>query len=605
MQLAAGLKAAGKMNGESDELRDRSISLERKTDLVLSCLEAGNAVVLLDEPDRWGARSDTTGHFAERAELVVDALLGEAEVTRVFTGPAPVATRAAKKCKLPDEASGERFLKDEEQWGPLAKVAASCVNDPATHGMTALELRLLVAAHAVGAEIAQELSMSRRDRADALLSFLRSSRRRSALGAVWRQLATVRGVFGADLLDELGSGLDEADSDILRFCLLLDTRDGWMMHENLRADARRNYGPRDDPKLTSRLTDYYDSITEQLDSTGSAAALIALMDTAYYAASACRTDVVEKRGCFVEQLDLLGKMLSLEEQDYQAAVDVFELALSLDNDDDYAAHYIGFNLDRLGRAPDKAEAHYRLAIDLNAQHVWWRSRLISFLAERGQLTQARREWNDALDSVLPPDGTSDVALYETLHGWVTATLLRLGELRFARAIMHGVPEEVVERSPMIRELQARLRAFEIADTEGVYVPANLLRDGWWKAPALLQARIGTDGSLRLRRWLACRIEAIDDDHVELRVADVTPGAPAPRYGRTRVDVADFNRWSRDDDISALSVGRFVEIGLYSTEDGQQPTRLLRVHTHEPVGADAPVLAAPLDRWHQELAGSLS
>ncbi len=605
MQVAAGLKAAGWMNGESAQLRDPARPLEDKIELVRGIVRGQRAVLLLDEPDRWGARSDTTGHFAERAEVVASALVGDFEVTTLFTGPAPAGVRGSRRFKLPHAAAGHSFLLEARHWGPLVEIAAGLAIASETNAMTPLELRLLVAAAAKAAREACSLDLSRRDRADALFAFLDSADEEPHLGHAWRALATIRGSFDDELLRRFVGDLAEDDDAVLRHCLLLSSGGEWSMHETLRADARRNRGMRDDPKLTSFLAEHYDEATSALDRDGDASALTAVMEASYYAATSRRRDIVERRACFVEQLDLLGKMLSLEQRDYVGAVEIFELALSFDDQDDYAAHYIGFNLDRLGREPAKAEEKYRLAIELNDHHIWWRSRLISFLVERGQLTQARREWDDALDAVLPPDGTSDAALYETLHGWVAATLLRVGELRFARSIMTSVPSEVTDRSPMVRDLSARLRALEIADADGTFVPANLVRDGWWSAPSLLQARIGPDDRLRLRRWLAGRIEAVDDGYVELRVADLAPGAESPRYARTRVAVHDFDSWTRDEPASQLAEGRFVEIGLYSAEDGSEATRLLRVHPEHLVGGEAPPVVAPLDRWHQALAGTVS
>jgi tetratricopeptide (TPR) repeat protein len=604
MQVAAGLKYAGELNGATDALRDPGRPLEDKVELVRSWMEQRPVVLLLDEPERWGARSDTTGHFAERARIVSDALIRDLKVTRVFTGTAPPGVRAARRT-IPSASHGRAFLDDGAVWGPLAGVAANVADDSAVEEMTPLELRLLVAAQALGATEATASGLSRRDRADELFRFLDSPDGPKRLGDAWRRLATIRSTFPTALLDQFAGGLPDDLNVVLEHCLLLASDDGWVMHENLRADARRHRGPHDDRGLLEELAGYYDSATDELDSVKSHAALLTLMETGYYAATAGRRDIVERRSCFVEQLDLLGKALSLERRDYRGAVEVFEFALKLDAEDDYAAHYIGFNLDRLGADAARAEARYRLAVELNEDHVWWRSRLISFLAERGQLLQARREWDDALDAVIPPNGTSDSSLYETLHGWVVSTLLRIGELGFARTVLNSVPPEVVEESPMLRELAARLRAFEITDRDGAYVPATLLRDGWWKTPSLLQRRVGTNDRLLLRRWLAGRIEAIEDEAVELRVAEVKLDRQPPRYARARIAIADFDAWTRDESASELASGRFVEIGLYSAEDGTEPTRILRVHPEELVGADAPGSVGPLDRWHRELAGTLS
>ncbi|MGI8730922.1 MAG: hypothetical protein ACR2LK_13225 [Solirubrobacteraceae bacterium] len=600
MQLAAGLKDAGAVNGDTGRLRDRTLRLEDKVDLVRDWVQSkGDVVLLLDEPERWGARSDATGHFAERAEMVADALLRDIDVPRVFTGNAPLGVRSTQHRRLPPPAGGSAFLQDG--WGPLAATAADLTELPGVDAMTPLELRLLVAAKALGVREGAAVNVSRRDRADALYAHLDGPRGPSALGDAWRRLATLRSAFDTDLLERFAGNLEDDLRAILEQCLLLSSGDRWSMHENLRADARRNRRIHDEQRDVRALAEHYDQVTDELEKQQSSRALLTLMDAAYYAAIGGLRDLVDRRGCFVEQLDLLGKALSLEHKDYDAAVGVFELALELDPEDDYAAHYIGFNLDRLGREPARAEESYRSAITLNDEHVWWRSRLISFLAERGQLAQARREWDDALDAVLPPDGTSDLPLYETLHGWIAATLLRIGELGFARAILEAVPDGILDNSSTLKELRARLRAFELADAAGAYVPAGLLRDDWWRAPVLLQGHLG-DGRLRLRRWLAGRIEAIDGDHVELRVADMKMGGESPRYARSRISLEDFDEWSRDQTIAELAPGRFVEIGLYSAEDGSDATRLLRVHSEQPVGADTPPPLGALDRWHQELAG---
>ena len=208
-------------------------------------------------------------------------------------------------------------------------------------------------------------------------------------------------------------------------------------------------------------------------------ALVPAMESFYYAGKAGARDLLEAP-FFVDQLDLLGKTLSHEKHDYEGACEVFEQAIAIDEEDDYAHHYLAYNLDRLGRNPEEVERHYREAISLNSRHPWWRARLISFLTVRGRTSDAELEWDAALDEIAAAEEFGGSGAYETFHGWVGAALLRRGQLEFANRVLRDIPAQIRSESPSLTALIRRLRAMEVADADGAFVPGQHMSDRWWE-----------------------------------------------------------------------------------------------------------------------------
>jgi tetratricopeptide (TPR) repeat protein len=384
------------------------------------------------------------------------------------------------------------------------------------------------------------------------------------------------------LLDAVAGPLGEMSSEILRRCLLYRSAEGFVLHETLRRDVR---GPEDEameqPRAQLRdLAEHYASVRIEEEGRDSGAALLSAMEAFYYAARSGAADMLAQGAFFVDQLDLLGKSLSYDFGDFEGAVAIFRRALQLDERDDYAHHYLAYNLERCGSEAAPIEQHYRRAIEINPRHTWWRARYVRFLVSRGRTRDARVEWDAASDELGLPDAEGSVRLYETLHGWVARALLERGQLDFAEAVLADVPHRARVESPSLTALIRRLRALEIAESEGAFVPSEHLAEPWWiEGPFLLQRRIGEGNTdVILRRWLAARIEAIDHDEVELRVRDVEVGElDPPPSGRVRMDRATFDALNRDGPSVDLAPGRFIEVGLYSQEDGSDVRRLIRVH----------------------------
>jgi hypothetical protein len=243
-----------------------------------------------------------------------------------------------------------------------------------------------------------------------------------------------------------------------------------------------------------------------------------------------------------------------------------------DVEDDYGHHYLAFNLDVLGKHPQRVEEHYLRAIELDPLNVWWRSRWSNFLITRGRMPEAQAAWNAATDALGLPDQDADPRVYESLHLWVARLLVHRGQIDFADKVLRAIPPEVFLEHPGLRAIQRRLRFLVEAARTRVVFPLTIPPERWWRGPHL--CALQTESGKTLRRWLAGRIQEIDDDGVHLVVAE----PPAEQMGQPRFlsmsfSFSDFDRCSRDESASTLKAGRFVEIGVY----GDEEILIIRVH----------------------------
>ena len=113
------------------------------------------------------------------------------------------------------------------------------------------------------------------------------------------------------------------------------------------------------------------------------------------------------------------------------------------------------------------------------------------------------------------------------------------------------------------------------------MPAHRLTTRWWEeGPELLQDRLGEDHDLHRVRWLAARVEGIDQDGVHLRAAQIDrKQAEPPTVGRVVVDMETFRRLSRDEErVRDLQPGMHCEIGVYASQSRPDAgtTTLIRV-----------------------------
>lgn len=608
-ELAAGLKDAGCVNGQTEILQDGTVPLAEKIKRVREWILASrdSVVLLLDEPSFWPDRSEQTQHFADHARLVVAELVRDIPCRRVLTGDAPEGMSFLARGTVGESSEPQIFLTDRDAWGDLAQ-AASDLQEGAggeLREFSPLQLRLLVALVDVTSidEVRAVLALparSRRALSRRLLEALTEAGKYDDLLRAWRRLAHIRRPFAEELLGTIAGRLSKRSETLLRNCLLYEVDGAFLMHETLRRDAAAiPRQPKDDYSEYRRLSEYYRDLRDEAEQRDSGEALPTALDGFYYAARTGDPKLLDREPYFADQLDMLGKTLSYELHRYGQAAEVFEKALELDDGDDYAHHYLAYNLDRLGKDAERVERHYREAIERNRTHPWWRARLVQFLLTRGRTAAARDEWDRALDELDGGEQTGNATFYETLHGWVADMALRRGQLSFADSVLSEVPPNVRTESSQITALIRRLRALQLAQADGAYVPAQYLVKGWWKkGPFLLGRRIGDPRDIPLRRWLAGRIEHLDEHEIELRVRDVDPASPAdPPTASMRMSIADFDHLSRDEPAAELQPGRFIEVGLYSNEAGDQAQRLLRVHAEREWSDDAlPQQAGAGDRY---------
>jgi tetratricopeptide (TPR) repeat protein len=295
---------------------------------------------------------------------------------------------------------------------------------------------------------------------------------------------------------------------------------------------------------------------------------------------------------FVVQLDALGWSLSYEHHNYAAAAEAFEQALCWDPKDDYAHHYLAFNLDRDGRRLEEVEQHYREAVALKPRHAWWWSRLICFLIGRGRVGEARNEWNDALLELGLAEGDASLSTYQHLHCWVAGALLEAGEVVFAREVLDDVPLWAQAELEHYAGLSQRADALlQLGDGDAV-VPARRLRPEWWlDPPELLQFRFAT-GEERVR-WQAARVEEKDDEGIHLRGAIIERGEEKPGIVWSVLSPERFDEDCRDE-VSArdLKVGSFLELGLYALPKGGKVRTVIRVLSEQSWGAGEPSALRP-------------
>ncbi len=142
--------------------------------------------------------------------------------------------------------------------------------------------------------------------------------------------------------------------------------------------------------------------------------------------------------------------LSLEIRDYAAAARVYQACVDRFPEDDYAWHYLGFNLERAYGFSAQSRRAFSQAVSLNPEHPWWNSRLVTNLIGSGCAKEAEIEWRNAVERV-DPEGIqvrSSPWLAHHLHLWVSRAWLKAGRLARARAVLDLVPRMFTARPPL-------------------------------------------------------------------------------------------------------------------------------------------------------------
>lgn len=580
--LAGGLHAHGLVNGQIARWQEPAPFAE-KLRTALGWLEdtADRVVLLIDEPGRWPSRSPEDDRFSAHAREVARALTGRVRCRRVVAGPPSEADLSpVRVIHLQRASEPGPWLCDRATWGPLADAAEElwCRAGDRLAPLSPLDLRLLVAITFVSSV---ETALQALGDPAGRRAFARELARRLDADAhfrpatkTWARLALLRRPFDEALLAVLGAtGLSADVQAIVRACLLYEEEGKLVLHETLRLDAREHgwLGGAEERDTHSTIAHHY---ADAFQARGSLADELEAFFHATRAADARL--LAELRPLLSDQLDAMGRELSRVNRDYTGAVRVFERSLEWDPENDYAHHYLAFNLDVQGTEPARVEEHYQRAIALAPENTWWRSRWVSYLVTRGRTAMARQAWDDALDALALPDPDASPEIYENLHLWVARLLIHRGQLDFADHVLRGIPSEIKHRHPGLRSLARLLSRLIEARAARAVFPLSVEVARWWDGPHLA-ARRDREGRA-LARWLPGRIDAIDEGVVSLLVAEPPgSGGASPRYGHIDISRAEFDRASRDERSEDLSAGRFVELAFYG--DAEEP--VIRVHRPGP------------------------
>ncbi len=588
-EVSVGLKSCGLLNGQLDILRSADAPWAEKVTAVLGWVSdhADRVVLLCDEPAEWSSRQSHDVSFRAHADEVALALVATAPCRRVVSGALPVGVRARHFRKLAIASTPGEWLRDEHEWGPLAGPATAIAerlgDDLASR--SPLEIRLLVAIAALWTldDLVRwwKTSPGRRDISRALASLLRkkdTGPEERFLRDAWRRLALARRSLSQDLLDAIVSDAPtERARSLLHNCLLYPDDGAFRLHWSLRLDAQEvgRSGDEDPVAMQAELARYYKRRLERREQARDPNALLDEMEAFHHASLSGDAGLLDElRPYFADQLNALGRTLSRDFKQHEEAAAVFERAVRWEPDDDYAHHYLAFNLDILAQRAPEVEAHYQRAIELRADHLWWHSRWVSYLITRGRMGAARRAWNEALDVLGLPDPDAERWIYENLHLWIGRLLVHRGQLDFAEEVLRGIPQEALRSHPGLAAIFRRLRALVEARSARAVFPLSVSPERWWHGPHLCPQRREAG---ELARWMPGRIDGVDDGVVRAQVAQ-PPGEddPHPVFGFLSLEATDFDRWTRDERVADLTAGRFIELGWYGDED--EP--IIRVHGNE-------------------------
>ncbi|WP_231364999.1 tetratricopeptide repeat protein [Thioalkalivibrio sp. ALgr3] len=546
-------------------------------------LEPDRVILFCDDPVRWSSGTgEDSDHFRRQVDEVIERLMA-APCRKVVTGkPCLARQRKDRRWALKAVSAGAPWLREGAAWGELAGVAEELAarNLPGLEERSALEVRLLVALAALRSpeEVARWWGAGRERRrlTGELIAALENTPEARALLEAWGRLSLVRRPLDEPMLEALEVPADWW-GQLLRHCLLFEEQGAYRLHELLKADARE-YGlwlePAARREAHARLHRIYRERFEAREA-GDGLALVEECEAFHHGMHSGDVALMDgARPFFAAQLDILGRTLSRDHENFEGAAGVFERALKWEPEDDYAHHYRAYNLDVLARDPGLVEIHYQRAIELEPDNVWWHSRWINYLITRGRMSAARGAWREALDQFELPDPDADPVLYGSLHIWVARLLLHRGQLDMAREVLDGIPEGEFRDDPGKAALKRRLVALVQARRGEAVFPLSIPVEQRWQGPHVAPAR---HGGHALLRWMPARVDAVSEEGVVLQAAEVPEdGQAEPGIGRLELTAEQFDAFSDDLAVNDLAAGRFLELAWY--EGAEQP--LIRVYPDE-------------------------
>lgn len=576
LQIADAFRKYGLMNGDGETLTRPEVHLDVKLDLLGKVASANrtNIVLLCDEPREWlkAESEDFDDHYVQYRKQKVVSELSRWDCRMVFAGALPESIHPSivTQHKLPFDC----VRVHEQPSGGLQEVVDTLVNrlGAKLSVATALARRLLMAfAKATSVDAAIELYNVWPDAwtlADKLTVAISDDVSLAPVRDAWARLALFRGPINPDLLNLIGiDNLSSEQRAIVYDGLLQQTDGAFLMHGMLKR-----------MKLVSRWQESIRSSAHELFANYFKKKCVAwnpkdghLGDTLEGFHHAVFAGERDARQTFpvvsIEQLHVLGRVLSKQLHDHVGAAKVFEEVVRLDHLDDYGHHYWAYNIDWEAADEALAEREYKRAVELNPEHPWWWSRWINFLITTGKLSHARSEWNRANTALGVRECDPDDRVWRALHLWVARLLLHRGQVEFARYVLSDVHEELRKKDPQFVALGHLLQFLDQAEDEESVFPWCVSPDHWWTSPyPHLTFDLELDGK-PLKRWYPGRVVEVDEEAVWLIVGK-KPESPEqfPTFGRIPIARQQFDSACRDAASSQIEPNRYLELAFYGDED---------------------------------------
>lgn len=526
--------------------------------------------VVVQVPRTWSletAAADPERHgLQRRASRALNAMVGQRDVAIIVMGPRPERLRLGhlKHEFLPPASARTGLLRDATQWdgySACAEALAKRMND--RHEVHPVRLRLAVGVVALSpdrvGEIAAALSVD--GQLDVLVEdIVRAHPEVSGLyEALWR-FSLMRAPLPRD--EFLASVEPPAGHEALfTSCLAYGDsviRTNTTVRSALRKELTRwgSLGDNERSAMHEHLAGTHARLDGKLDPNATNADTVGFwLEKVHHLATAgsrCADAWSRQEHLRPELLWERARTLSIQEREYASAAALYQRCTQLDPEDDYAWHYLAYNLDRAGVASERTEDAFRRARDHDPSNVWWNSRLVTFLIGQARYQDAEAAWRNAVrevtDSGAELVSRPEIALH--LHRWVVEAWLRLGDVGRARAVFDEIPLEVRDQLTL---LEAELADGEEAMVQGESVRPRLMpvRDRWTKQTALPEDE--------LRAWYPGRVQDTTGVYVEILVVTPESNLMERRVFRKRVS---REAWSDACRVPPQQ-GMFIEVGEYS------------------------------------------
>lgn len=495
-----------------DLVRDPKERWSTKLTETLRVLGQKERVILFEDPLLGRLGDGSPSVFALRTQELTTAIGDIASANIVYA--ATLTDPISKKIHVRAGSNPHEVLA-ESQWSlePLRTAAGKLLrlNSRALSRYSPLEVRLAVACVANG--VGSDEIVARRWSADELLAGALSGVNSAGVRRIVGVLSYCRVPFELKHASQiLEADVSTEEERLLEEALLIHVPHGFLVHEIVARHARTEGWANEEPRAVhDRFARWHRAnFEEKAQSVDLGRATRHEIEVVHHLTEAGNAKaVLDASVFFSEQYDVLGKVLSVAKR-YDDAVRAYERALEYDDEDAYAHHYLAFNLDVPGLDAPRVYCEYARARQLQSEHVWYHSRLVTFLITVGRVLDAEDAWAEALgDLTIDESG----AVYQELHRNVAALLLHRGELKFAAKVLKSVPRAAQATCDWYRPLEQRLQLLEEAATDRSVFPPAVRISERWDGPHLLRSNADR---AKVAAWMPGRITSVDDESLRIR-----------------------------------------------------------------------------------------